>query len=214
MRIVSFSDSHGQHQHLKLPQGDMLIFCGDYTARTSWQELVTDFAPWWNSLDYQYKIFVAGNHDACFQKSKGESRSLLKSTYILNNEMVIIENIRFYGSSVQPVFFDWSFNFPDSKRKEYWSQIPEKTDVLITHCPPDGILDKNYKNESCGDVLLKEAMDKLPNIKYHFFGHIHHSSGIAKINNTTYINSSMLDDRYRLDNINGQSITYGVSNEC
>jgi Icc-related predicted phosphoesterase len=36
-----------------------------------------------------------------------------------------------------------------------WSKIPKDTDILITHCPPYGILDKSAKDKHGGSKSLK-----------------------------------------------------------
>jgi predicted phosphodiesterase len=33
MKIICISDTHGQHQNLKLPEGDMIIHAGDVSGR-------------------------------------------------------------------------------------------------------------------------------------------------------------------------------------
>ena len=75
--------------------------------------------------------------------------------------------------------------------------IPEDTDILITHGPPEGILDlcKNGDRVGCRDLLL---MIEKPKPKVHVLGHIHESYGIKVGNGTTFINACNLDERYKL----------------
>jgi len=51
-----------------------------------------------------------------------------------------IEDLKFWGSPVQPEFFNWAFN---RERGEdickHWDLIPDDTDILITHGPAFGI---------------------------------------------------------------------------
>lgn len=60
-------------------------------------------------------------------------------------------------------------------------------DVLITHCPPFGILDKSNKDKNGGSKALRAiSLDRKP--KYHIFGHIHEANGMQKIGDTMYLN--------------------------
>jgi predicted phosphodiesterase len=50
-----------QHNKLNLPDGDVLIHCGDFTNHGSLQE-VREFAAWLTTLSFKYIIIVPGNH--------------------------------------------------------------------------------------------------------------------------------------------------------
>jgi predicted phosphodiesterase len=63
MQILHLSDTHNQHRQLgNLPAADVIIHSGDITFAGTGDE-VLDFIEWFGSLSYQYKIFIAGNHD-------------------------------------------------------------------------------------------------------------------------------------------------------
>ncbi len=60
----------------------------------------------------------------------------------------MIEGLKFYGSPWQPTFHNWAFNLDRGEEiKKVWDKIPNDTDVLITHGPPFGILDKTVEGE-------------------------------------------------------------------
>jgi Icc-related predicted phosphoesterase len=75
-------------------------------------------------------------------------------------------------------------------------KIP-KCDVLISHGPPENILDTNLDGEHLGCDELMEIVTKIKP-KYHIFGHIHPSSPerIVTIGDTTFVNASVLDEGY------------------
>lgn len=216
MKIISLSDTHGMHQRVTVPWGDVLIYCGDYTSHQSFQELQA-FNDWMSELPHKHKLFVAGNHDLCFEKQPCLAKETLSSCTVLHNESVTIEEVTFYGSSIQPVFCNWAFNIPDDKRKAYWDAMPDGIDVLITHCPPHGILDEvrsiywggtgeQVITENVGDKLLADRVKEIEP-KMHFFGHIHSARGVKDTFKSTdtglevstiFINCSVLDDRYDL----------------
>lgn len=39
----------------------------------------------------------------------------------------------------QPWYYGWGFNLPRGQALlDKWNQIPDNTDILVTHCPPLG----------------------------------------------------------------------------
>jgi predicted phosphodiesterase len=60
MKFVAISDTHGKHQKLVLPKGDVIIHAGDVSSKGQENEVI-DFLKWFSNLDFEYKIFIAGN---------------------------------------------------------------------------------------------------------------------------------------------------------
>jgi Icc-related predicted phosphoesterase len=76
--------------------------------------------------------------------------------------------------------------------------IPAEVDVLITHGPPKGILDfTEYDKDNVGCPLLLEKVRQVKP-KVHVFGHIHEARGKKEIDDTIFINASMVTLRYEL----------------
>ena len=201
MRIVAISDTHNRHQSLVLPEGDMLIHAGDVSSQGK-QSQVEDFLKWFSKQDFKYKIFIAGNHDFLFEKMPEDYiKSLIPENVIyLNDSGVEIEGIKIWGSPVQPWFYDWAFNRQrGSDILKHWDLIPRDTDILITHGPAKGILDRTIHNVETGcEDLLNTIREIHP--KYFIFGHIHESYGMVEKNGATFINASVLDVHYQLAN--------------
>ncbi len=104
---------------------------------------------------------MAGNHDFAFERTPEKARSLLTNCIYLEDSSVVIEGVTFYGSPWQPRFHDWAFNLDRGAQiKEKWDLIPSypAVDVLITHGPPFGILDKNYEDLQCGCMDLNDTV--------------------------------------------------------
>ncbi|MFN0203866.1 MAG: metallophosphoesterase, partial [Bacteroidia bacterium] len=147
------------------------------------------------------KVMIAGNHDFFFEKySVYDVQAEIPDNVIyLNDSGCQIEGINIWGSPIQPWFFDWAFNRKRGEEiRKHWALIPENTDILITHGPPYGILDKVVRDNSpvgCRD-LLKKVQEIQP--KYHIFGHIHEGRGQFFDGNTNFLNASVLDEKYRL----------------
>jgi hypothetical protein len=94
-------------------------------------------------------------------------------------------SIKIYGSPWQPEFFDWAFNLPRGQPlADKWAKIPPDVDVLITHGPPHGILDKTTQGHNIGCEELRKLFDT-QSIKprLHIFGHNHEDYGMTLLNN-------------------------------
>lgn len=206
MRIVCISDTHNQHSNkgLILPEGDCIIHAGDVSGRGYKNEIVP-FLNWFNELPYKYKIFIAGNHDFFFEEaSKKEIDEMLNNypnVIYLNDSGVELEGIKFWGSPVQPWFYNWAFNRKGDEICRHWDLIPLDTQVLITHGPVHGYLDLTLGGDVTGCPYLLGKIKELKNIKYHICGHIHEAYGIIEFaDGVKFINASVLDARYVMKN--------------
>jgi Icc-related predicted phosphoesterase len=202
MKLVFISDTHGLHHQLRLPEGDMLIHCGDF-SRKGRREEVEDFLAWFSKQPHRHKVLIAGNHDFMAERDPYLFQILLPSNVVyLNDEGCEIGGLHIWGSPIQPWFFDWAFNRQRGEDiRKHWELIPEDTDILLTHGPPYGILDmvqRDSRPVGCRD-LLKKVKDT-PAIRLHAFGHIHEGYGQLEQDGQLFINASILDVEYRMVN--------------
>ena len=195
MKIVCFSDTHGMHRRIRVPDADVLVFAGDMIGNN---ELASGFDIWLSTLPHKHKLVIAGNHDFCFEAQDG--RDLLKNAVYLQDSAVEIDGVKFYGSPWQPEFCDWAFNLPRGKKlADKWAMIPSDTDVLITHGPPHEILDRVFYGFNVGcEELRKRVVEVRP--KVHVFGHIHESYGCQQKDEMLFVNASVCDAKYRTVN--------------
>jgi hypothetical protein len=122
----------------------------------------------------------------------------LKNAIYLQDSGVDIDGIKFWGSPWQPEFYNWAFNLPRGPElARVWAQIPNDTDVLITHGPPYGVLDEIYHGKRVGCQDLSDALERVKP-KVHVFGHIHEGYGVLEQNGTTYVNASLCNQYYQL----------------
>lgn len=201
MKVIAISDTHGYHHQLSLPSGDVLIHAGDVSSQGSKQE-VQDFLQWFSDLNYEHKIFIAGNHDFFFERADSDMiTSIIPDNVIyLNDSGISIGGLNIWGSPVTPWFFNWAFNrHRGADIKKHWKFIPQNTDILITHGPVYGVLDRTIHGQRVGCEVLKDATD-LIKPKVHICGHIHEAYGQVQTMDTLYINASVLDVQYRLVN--------------
>ena len=77
--------------------------------------------------------------------------------------------------------------------------IPEDTNILVTHGPAFGLLDKTFREEVVG---CKDLLEKIKKVQpqFHIAGHIHEAYGQVEKDGTNFINASVLDLNYRLVN--------------
>ncbi len=209
-RIIAISDTHTKHDRITkdLPEADIIIHAGDCTNVGKPNELL-DFLNWYGNLPYKHKIFIAGNHDFCFQPTLSAFPPIYpdiaqefkdKGVIYLMDQMVEVEGLKIYGSPWQPRFYDWAFNVnrgEDIAKK--WEKIPEGLDVLITHGPPFGILDYTYTSNRVGcEELYKKIVQVRP--KINIFGHIHYAYGYKTFDGMDFFNAAVLGENYEYQN--------------
>jgi Icc-related predicted phosphoesterase len=222
MKITFISDTHtymydynNNYKELILPEGDILCCSGDIMSSGYNEGEIIHFLKWINKQSFRYKIFIAGNHDRVFEDKPLIANEIItkyagEGVIYLQNTSIEIEGLTFYGTPHQPYFGGWAFNVPDfEKLINIYQQIPDNVDVLLTHCPPYGILDQShrtyYHNPSgenhLGSIELKEVLAAKQLSKTQprvvAFGHIHGDGGKQlQIDDTLYINASLCDELY------------------
>jgi predicted phosphodiesterase len=212
MRITFISDTHTKHYQITedLPGGDLLIHAGDLMNSGYYWEEVYPFLDWFNNLgNYDHKVFIAGNHDRLFEDEPEKINGLLtgyKNIEYLRDKWLAVGDdermVKIYGSPWQPEFYNWAFNLPRNgvALEEKWFNIPNSTEILITHGPPWGHCDVTpYGNLNVGCELLRVRVDELKP-KIHVFGHVHSGYGYKFHEGTHFINASVLSERYQYTN--------------
>jgi Icc-related predicted phosphoesterase len=195
-KIVCLSDTHNCNEKIVVPDGDVLIHSGDATINGTGEE-IRRFNQWFSALPHKHKIFVAGNHDWLFETGRRQAENLLDPGIIyLQDSAAEIDGIKIYGSPWQPRFYDWAFNLNrGAEMAEKWKMIPEGLDILITHGPPHGILDRTPNGDLAGCEELREKVVQVCP-KVHIFGHIHHGYGMKETFGIKFINASNCDENY------------------
>jgi Calcineurin-like phosphoesterase len=132
-----------------------------------------DYATWNGTCEYlcdsgtefEYEVEIEEDH-----KFKGPIKYLVK------------KKLKIWGSpwslwfrAINP--HCKSFTTTEGELKKKFALIPSDTDILITHSPRFGMLDKNKFRQSCGSKSLADKILTLKNLKLHVFGHIHEAYG-------------------------------------
>ena len=194
LKILHLSDTHGVHRRLRnLPEAVILVHSGDFTMSGSEAETL-DFLEWVCALPYRHKVLVAGNHDASLYG--GHLDGLDDNVHYLCGSGVEIEGLKFWGV---PMFME---DCVSGKQEQLYAAIPEDTDVLVTHAPPYGILDRDGSILYGSRVLLERVSTIRPCL--HLFGHIHKAHGMTNDGMTVFSNAAIMDEGY--DNLNAPNV--------
>jgi predicted phosphohydrolase len=197
IRVVCISDTHNTHgTQPPLPAGDILLHAGDLTQSGTLPELC-DVLAWLSVQSHPVKVFIAGNHDGAL--AEPETRAYIRQAYpaltYLENDAVEVtvrkRTLRIYGGPYTPQCGTWAFQYPrflpsnprlsgallytDHPSAALWSRVPPRIDVLLTHGPPLGHLDRGA---GCA-VLLSTLWRVRPRL--HVFGHIHAARGVERV---------------------------------
>lgn len=204
VKICCISDTHCKHNEIIIPKADILLHAGDFSS-TGLEWETKDFMHWFSKQPAKHKIFISGNHDFLDEENPELFKELLKEypdiTY-LRDEGVEVEGIKIWGRPTTPWFHSWAFNVHRGtpKMKSTLSIIPKDTDILLTHGPAAGILDKCKHGERVGCEDLLNELDRIKP-KYCIFGHIHEDHGRKEVNGIIHLNVSSLNERYQYTNL-------------
>ena len=102
MRIVAMCDTHMLHKRLDVPDGDLLIHCGDFSNEPSSSEY-DDFFAWFADQPHQHKVLVAGNHEELMQQFPGMMRKRITQGIVyLEDSATKIGSLQIFGSPWTP----------------------------------------------------------------------------------------------------------------
>lgn len=128
MRFVVVSDTHNKEASMpeNLPDGDVLLHCGDMTRVGTSNELKS-VNKWFGKQPHKTKIAIAGNHDIGLdikqyeelwprfhgndKSDPVENRKLMTNVTMLYDEAIELESgIKIWGSPYSPEFCGWAFS--------------------------------------------------------------------------------------------------------
>ena len=214
MRVTAISDLHGNLP--EIPEGtDVLVIAGDIAPdfycdpamgqdpvfhvgrQLTWIAQV--FLPFLEEMRDRRIIVIgiAGNHDWWCQVKTAEGNRWADGLpwIYLEDEGIVLGGKKFYGTPWQPEFCDWAYNATEDFMREKFSQIPADVDVLISHGPPNGILDR-VGRQNCGSVALNRAVQRvMPPLTV--FGHIHRP-GVEVVEGCVFANVTVVNEKYEL----------------
>lgn len=209
-RLIFISDTHNKHRKLEIPGCDILLHVGDFSALGRHNE-TEQFLKWFSKQPAKHLVYIAGNHDISYQREPVFKRKMLakysKCIY-LEDSGIILEGLEIWGSPWSPDFYPerWVFNLPrgSDALNNKWQQIPRSTDILLTHSPLAGILDRcqnwhPHYPQNAGCELLRHRVEEIGTIKICAVGHVHEGRGMdyRTLAPTTVINVSTCNLQYQ-----------------
>jgi len=159
--IFAFSDTHGNHRRLQVPEdADIIICAGDAVEDNLKGYEYEDFISWFGALPPKWKLFVPGNHELSFSRSRYQTivQKFEAAGIIVLQDAVEDRD----GVVIGAISRDARIADED---------IPDDIDILVTHWPPYGILDNDLGSLDILNFVLKAQP------KWHLFGHIHETEG-------------------------------------
>lgn len=192
MRIVAFSDYHNNGV-IDVPDGDVLVIAGDVCKFGAG---VQGFNSLVSKLPHPHKLLVAGNHDN-FARMPDVKEKVPAVDY-LQDSSITIDGVKFYGSPWHNII-GMAFGTTQEEMKRRWDEIPDDTDVLITHMPPYGMLDGDQYVSAWGCKMLAERIFEI-SPRLCIYGHIHSAHGKKDMYGIRFFNVALTDGNYTIVN--------------
>lgn len=189
--MVCISDTHELHREVDVPAGDILLHAGDFTMFSKSTAAILDFNEWLGELPHRHKIVVPGNHEF-FLESDLSKRSLLSNATVLIDEGLTVMGLTIWGSPITPLYGGAFGRSSPVDRARLYATIPDDVNILVTHGPPYGVLDRSpgmLRHSGCPE--LREAVTQLKP-QLHLFGHVHGAHGMTSVDDTLFVNAALL----------------------
>lgn len=218
-RIVAMSDTHNRHAELTVPEGDILIHCGDFSNLDVLDEM-HGFLDWMSELPHRVKLLVPGNHDSTLERALQDYSRYHDPIDLPTAScgITLLSGLGWQGHYVHNdpdgrlriagATWSWVRNsrfraFSAGSEAELeprwaWLELGYPVDILVTHVPPAGILDLE-RGISWGSSTLKDFIEKQPPA-LHLFGHVHACGGQnVRIGQTIHANVACCGPRYAIE---------------
>ena len=222
MKIYAVSDMHGNLDGLDPAGYDVVVVAGDFALldgfgkwrvyeQKKWVQ--DEFFKWiCRYPDVQF-VVVPGNHDmfadpnyqAAYRDMNFSMSWPLNAKFLVNSGCEI-GGVRFWGTPNVPIInYRWAFESDPNILCRCFSEIPENTDVLVSHAPPhipgafvDVSLEYGTDSPAYGSRELADAvLEKKP--RYLFCGHIHSGChGRTAFGDTAVYNVSRVNESYEI----------------
>lgn len=183
--MTVIADLHGrtppvrQDSYLLLLAGDIAPDDGQY----EW--LDGPFRAWLRSLPCPC-VAVPGNHDKLI--FRGEHPHDLPFTLLTEAGVAEVGGLRVFGCP--GVLDSDTFHASEDDFERRLAAMPERCDVLLTHNPPLGILDRPSAANHPGSLALRCSIwKKRPRLAV--FGHIHEARGHGRFHDTYCVNATL-----------------------
>ncbi len=144
-----------------------------------------------SSLKHKFKnspiIDLNGNHDF------GNRKDIFDYSLFKGTKVIKLKDLKI-GLMTGSLIYKNEYHDEISEKEiaKRIKKIDKNIDILLTHVPPHGILDKSFGKHNQGSIELRKALDgKKPyftKVRLHVFGHVHGNSGCEIL----YIDNRMI----------------------
>ncbi|PEN14331.1 serine/threonine protein phosphatase [Longibacter salinarum] len=193
-KLLLFSDVHSDQQACRslvnrASEVDLVIGAGDFCNMRRGLEAVIDTL---SAIDTP-TVLVPGNAES--EEELRRACSDWPAAMVLHGDKATIAGIEVVGIGggipVTP-FGDWSYDLTEDEARERLRDVTANgttVDVLVSHSPPKGLVDRDSSGTSLGSMAIREAIDQLrPELVV--CGHIHGSwEQEERVGDTTVINA-------------------------
>jgi len=199
VKLLLFSDLHCDATAAKrlaanMTDIDVVIGAGDFGS--SRHDLEVCIGPL-QSIDRPV-ILVPGNNESLEELQ--EACVDWPQAHILHGSGVEIDGVTFFGIGggipVTP-FGAWSYDFTEEQAADLLAACPNDA-VLISHSPPQGIVDTSSRGESLGSVAVRDAILRTrPRLVV--CGHVHACAGrVAVLDDIPVVNAGPMGLHWEL----------------
>lgn len=208
MKLLTLSDIHGQFRDfdpLSLPEADVVLIGGDITNLGMRRMAEVALAEQWMTAlaaRYPHILYVLGNHDLgltnpYFERIGPTIRNIAQRNATIADNTPEGDGLSFVGADLSPCFDlpglaqTWErMTAGADVDTAYFDALPATTEVVVSHCPPFGLLDE-FRQPGSGHHLgspgLRRYIEKnQPRLVV--CGHIHEGSGEIMLGDTRIIN--------------------------
>lgn len=91
---------------------------------------------------------------------------------------------------VRAMIGEWADELDDPTFDDRCRRLEPEAQVLVSHCPPAGVLDKCRDHSEGGAPGLAAYVQRTPSLKLHCFGHIHEQRGKRMIGDILFSNAA------------------------
>jgi Icc-related predicted phosphoesterase len=190
MKLLLFSDLHcsveaAQSLLERSTAVDVLVGAGDFAHCRRGIQLTLDVL---RAVD-RPAVLVPGNAETLEELRKAcEAWPLAQ---VLHGSKTTIEQVTFFGlGGAVPItpFGSWSYDLAEEEARPLLANCPP-TAVLVTHAPPQGVVDRSARGIHLGSFAVRETIhQKRPLLAV--CGHIHDCAGqVGRLRETPVVNA-------------------------
>jgi Icc-related predicted phosphoesterase len=199
MRFALISDTHGFCP--EIPTGvEAVIHAGDVAADVDvLQNYCNQIYPWAAAAGVPIHA-TFGNHDFAGEEGTLPGGCPANLRFYID-QAVDINGVKFWFSPWSNYIGPWAFMQDENGLAAKYAQIPDGTEVIVSHGPPKDYGDQiTWKGHHVGSVALAKRCANLKKLRYVITGHIHEAFGEYDMNGVRVLNVSHVDENYQPTN--------------